>query len=180
VEWCKVVGTKLLDTSIDPDTVLSGTLETKIVKERPEGMPVAVDWPDEIYTSAETPWSISIDGTVVHISELALELVDPTLLGPIRFAVVSETAQAEFELEIFPLAETSDFKFVKRGDKPVRIIRAETEIDAAERDGVDAVGTLPGATGSLGSGGGCGSVRYTDHRTQADGPAEAAAGSVSH
>ena len=28
--------------------MLSGTLETKIVKTRPEGMPVTVDWPEEI------------------------------------------------------------------------------------------------------------------------------------
>lgn len=132
VGWCKHVGTKLLDTTIDPEAVLSGTLETKIVQVRPEGMPVTVDWPEEIYTSAETPWSVSIEGTVVHISELELELVDPTLLGPIRFAVVSETVQAEFELEIFGVADTSDFRFVLRGDKRARIIRAESEIDAAE------------------------------------------------
>ena len=30
------------------------------------------------------------------------------------------------------MAETSDFRFVLHGDKPVRIIRAETEIEAAE------------------------------------------------
>jgi hypothetical protein len=44
--------------TIDPDTVLSGTLETTLVKARPERMPVAVDWPEEIYTSAVTPWSV--------------------------------------------------------------------------------------------------------------------------
>jgi hypothetical protein len=64
--WCRCVGVKLLDVTIDPDVVLSGTLETKIVTARPEGMPVSVDWPEEIYTSAETPWPVSIDGTVVQ------------------------------------------------------------------------------------------------------------------
>lgn len=95
-------------------------------------MPVSVDWPEEIYTSVETPWSVSIDDTVVHISELELELIDPALFGPIRFAVVSEAVKAEFELEIFEVAETSDFRVVLRDDKRVRIIRAETESDASE------------------------------------------------
>jgi superfamily II DNA or RNA helicase len=132
VAWCRHVGVKLLDVTIDPDVVLGGTLETEIVTARPEGMPVSIDWPEEIYASVETPWSVSIDDAVVHISECELELIDPTLLGPIRFAVAAETVKAEFELEIFEVAETSDFRVVVRDAKRVRIIRAETAIDASE------------------------------------------------
>jgi hypothetical protein len=36
------------------------------------------------------------------------------------------------ELEIYPVDETSDFRFKLLGDKPVYIIRAETAIPAAE------------------------------------------------
>jgi len=132
VEWCKHNGAKLVDARIDPDAVLSGTLETTIVKTRPEGMPVSVDWPEEIYTSSETPWSVSIDGTKFHISELDLELVDPTLAGPIKFAVANDQARAELELEIYPVAETSDFRFKLLGDTPAHIVRGDTAISAAE------------------------------------------------
>jgi hypothetical protein len=132
VEWCKHVGAKLVDPTIDPDAVLSGTLETKIVKVRPAGMPVCVDWPEEIYRSSETPWSVSIDGTVFHISQVELELVEPTLAGPIRVAIANEQARGEFELEIFPVADTSDFRFTLLGEKAVDIIRGDTQIPAAE------------------------------------------------
>ena len=132
VQWCKHVGIKLVNATIDPDAVLSGTLETNIVKTRPEGMPVSVDWPQEIYKSDETAWSVSIDGTKFHISELSLELVDPTLGGPIKIAIANEQARAQFDLEIYRVAETSDFRFTLLGDKPAHIIRAETAIPAEE------------------------------------------------
>ena len=51
--WCKHVGVKLVNTDIDPDEVLRGTLETTILIARPDGMPISVDWPEEIYTSPE-------------------------------------------------------------------------------------------------------------------------------
>ena len=98
VQWCKDIGAKLLDLTIDPDAVLSGTLETTIAKTRPEGMPVSADWPEEIYTSSETLWSVKIDTTTFHVSELDLELVDPTIAGPIKVAIASDKARAEFEL----------------------------------------------------------------------------------
>jgi superfamily II DNA or RNA helicase len=132
VDWCKHVGTKLVDATIDPDAVLSGTLETTIVKERPAGMPVAVDWPEEIYKSSETPWSVAIDGTKVHISEVDLEVVAPTLAGPIKIGIATEDANAQLELEIYPVEETSDFRFRLLGEARVQIIRAETVIPIEE------------------------------------------------
>ena len=132
VAWCKHVGEKLLDTNIDPDEVLKGTLETAILSTRPDGMPISVDWPEEIYASMETPWSVSTGGLLKHISELALEIVDPTLAGPIRVAIVAEDARAEFELEFFQRGETSDYRFVLRGDQPVHVIRSETSFGAAD------------------------------------------------
>jgi superfamily II DNA or RNA helicase len=131
VTWCKQVGEKVLDTSIDPDMVLRGTLETTFLSARPSGMPISVDWPEEIYESIEIPWSVSIGDRVKHISEFDLEIVDPTVAGPIRFAIVSEDARAEFELEFFQQGETTDYRFVLRGDDPVLVIRAEIPFTAA-------------------------------------------------
>src|SRR5260370_9946836 len=47
-EWCKKIGSKLLDASIDPDQVLKRTLQAKTILERPGAMPIAVDWPEEM------------------------------------------------------------------------------------------------------------------------------------
>jgi superfamily II DNA or RNA helicase len=131
VMWCKQVGEKLLDSNIDPDMVLRGTLETAIVAARPSGMPIGVDWPEEIYQSIEMPWSVSIGNATRHLSEVELELVEPTLAGPIRLALVADNDRAEVELEFFQQGETADYRFVLRGDQPVRIIRGETPFEAA-------------------------------------------------
>lgn len=132
VMWCKQVGEKLLDASIDPDTVLSGTLETTILTARPDGMPISIDWPEEIYKSIEMPWSVSIGGRTRHISELGLEIVDPALVGPIRFAIAAEDARAEFELEFYRHGKIEDYRFVPRSEQPVRVLRADTASNAAD------------------------------------------------
>lgn len=130
VTWCKQVGEKLLDSSIDPDEVLRGTLETTILVARPDGMPISVDWPEEVYKSIEMPWSVSIGDRIRHISELGLEIVDPTLNGSIRFAIVAEDVRAEFELEFFRQGEIADYRFVPRDGQPVHVLRAETAFNA--------------------------------------------------
>jgi superfamily II DNA or RNA helicase len=132
VTWCRHVGAKLLDSTIHPDTVLRGTLETTIVSTRPSGMPIGVDWPEEIYTSSETPWSVSIGDRTRHISETDLEIAEPTLAGPIRFALIAEDARAEFELEFLQRGDTWDFRFVQCTGEPVRVIRAETPFSASD------------------------------------------------
>jgi hypothetical protein len=52
--WCRSIGAKLLDENINPDEVLRGTLEAITITERPALMPIAVDWPEEMYTTPES------------------------------------------------------------------------------------------------------------------------------
>jgi hypothetical protein len=132
VAWCRHVGAKLLDATIDPDSVLRGTLETKILNARPSGMPIGIDWPQEIYASSETAWSVSIGDRRKHVSEIDLQIADPTLAGAIRFALIAEDARAEFELEFVQRGETGDFRFVQRTGEAARVIRTETAFNAAE------------------------------------------------
>ena len=132
VAWCRHIGVKLLDQSIDPETVLRGTLETVIVTARPDGMPLFADWPREIYSDTEQAWSVQIADRTLHISQVELEVIDATLAGPIRFAVVADAARAEFELEYFLRGETWDYRFVRRGDEAVRIVHADAAAPAEE------------------------------------------------
>ena len=67
VAWCKHVGVKLLDQTIDPEAVLRGTLETAIVTARPDGMPFCADWPREIYSDTEQAWSVAIGNRTVKV-----------------------------------------------------------------------------------------------------------------
>jgi hypothetical protein len=123
--WCKKIGAKLLDDDIDPDEVLKGTLEAKTILARPAKMPITVDWPEEIYTAPEASWMIVIGGQEYHVGELSLEIVSPSLAGPLRFVIASENERAELGLELFEVEEVPNYRFVVRGEVPVHVRRGE-------------------------------------------------------
>ena len=124
--WCRAIGTKLLDENIDPDEVLKGTLEAKAVTQRPALMPITVDWPEEMYTTAEMLWSVSMAGRDYPVSELDLELVAPSINGPLRFKIVAEDREAELELELFEDNEGPNYRFVIRAGGAVTVRRGES------------------------------------------------------
>jgi superfamily II DNA or RNA helicase len=123
--WCKAIGGKLLDENIHPDEVLKGTLEAKAVTERPALMPITVDWPEEVYTTAEMLWSVVIREKDHPISELDLELMSPSVDGPLRFRIVAEDRAAEFELQLFEDDEGPNYRFVVPAGSAVRMRRGE-------------------------------------------------------
>jgi superfamily II DNA or RNA helicase len=130
--WCRSIGAKLLDENINPDEILQGTLEARTVTERPALMPIAVDWPEEMYTTPENLWSIVIGQNVYHISELDLELVTPSVDGPLTFRIVAEEDFAELGLELFEDAEGPNYRFVIRAGGNIRVRRGErAEADEA-------------------------------------------------
>jgi superfamily II DNA or RNA helicase len=122
VAWCKKVGAKLLDESINPDDVLKGTLVAEPVVERPAKMPISVDWPEEMYTTPEAQWTIVLGEQEYSLGEVSLEMVEPNLDGPLRFAIASENERAELELELSDV-EYPDYGFLIRGNTHARVRR---------------------------------------------------------
>jgi hypothetical protein len=121
VSWCEEIGTKLLDNTIDPDRVLQGTLIPVTLTQRPDKMPIHVDWPEDIYIEAERNWLFTLGGQEYALHELDISLVAPSLLGSLRFEVGNEDTRVEFELELIGQAEDADFRIVVRGDKTATI-----------------------------------------------------------
>lgn len=121
--WCKAIGVKLLDDSIDPDSVLSGTLKVTTVADRPRKMPIGVDWPETVYLAQEALWSITIGDREFSLSELSLELVDADVDGPIRVAIVADDARAELDLELFETGAFPDYRFVSRSTGGLEVRR---------------------------------------------------------
>ncbi|MGF7192351.1 superfamily II DNA or RNA helicase [Robbsia andropogonis] len=107
--WCKNVGKKVIDETINPEDVLKGTLVPKLVTQRPDVMPIAIEWPDLIYQDHESAFSVRLgeQGARVDFWELGLELVDPSENGEIKFRVVSESVEIILRLEITPTADDS-------------------------------------------------------------------------
>jgi hypothetical protein len=127
------MGAKLIDNRLDPDEVLKGTLESKTVLDRPAKMPIGVDWPEGIYAAPEALWSVVIGEKEYPLSELGFEVVSPSLDGPLRFAIVSETERAELELQFFEEQESPNYRFVIHSEDRVQVRRGEAETkNAAE------------------------------------------------
>jgi len=116
VAWCEEIGAKLLDGRIDPDRVLEGTLVPVTVTQRPNKMPINIDWPEEIYAELQRNWILTLDGEEYALHQLSISLVNPTLAGALRFEIRTEDRRVEFELEIFGEGDNADFRVVPLGD----------------------------------------------------------------
>jgi len=111
--WARAVGAKISDETIDPDTVLAGTLKPTPVGTVPEMTAVAVDWPNEVLARPETGCRFSGSGiaeepsTNVDIEVLARESADPLLIR-----VFSDRWESVLRLELLPADDSFDFRFV--------------------------------------------------------------------
>jgi superfamily II DNA or RNA helicase len=120
-QWCDEIGGKVTNPSIDPDEIFRHCLISKQVEQRPDQMPIAVDWPAEIYLEIEKRWEFVIDDESAPLTITSIELVSPGILTPLRFRVFTETRSVEFELDFLVDGETKDFVFRQRGDAKAAI-----------------------------------------------------------
>ncbi|MDE0184253.1 MAG: DEAD/DEAH box helicase family protein [Candidatus Poribacteria bacterium] len=125
--WCKMVGSKLIDAEIDPDDVLSGTLNATTINERPAKMPIACDWPEEMYKTPEVMWAFIINGEEYLFSNLDISIVDTPLSGSLTFALVSDTEQIEIELVFYEGDNGPDYRFKLPHGRTVMIRRGNSE-----------------------------------------------------
>lgn len=98
IEWCRAVGKKLIDESITTEAALRHVIVPKHVTTRPAGVPMAVQWPDELLERREDLVEFRIGNETALLLDVGLEVVDPDPTGPIRFRVFTESASAEYEV----------------------------------------------------------------------------------
>ena len=98
--WCRSVGGKLNDQSLDPEEVLNGTLVPVLVTSRPDKVPIAIDWPEVFSKEREECFSFTLRGQPAALCETGLVLDDPSEHGPLGFSLVSDAARASFEFVI--------------------------------------------------------------------------------
>jgi len=114
--WLSFIGKKVLDTSIDPDEVLSGTLKPKVVSTRPAKIPIRIDWPTDIYSSAENDYSFDFgDGIKIPMYLLDIELKNLDISSNIEFSISSEFKSIDFTLIIKRVDDIDIYEINKSG-----------------------------------------------------------------
>jgi superfamily II DNA or RNA helicase len=100
LNWCHNVGGKITDSSIDSEKVIEGLLKAAVVTARPVSMPITIEWPTSILNAPQRTVDVVFNGTPTPIYSVEISLLDPTVDGPLKFAVTDGYNLAEYELTI--------------------------------------------------------------------------------
>ncbi len=101
-KWCRSIGEIVEDSSIDPNIVLQHTLVMEKLKQRPNVMPILIDWHNKMYENAESRYTININGSVYDLSNIELNLLNPSVdvSQRLKFTVDTNEYSIQFEIEI--------------------------------------------------------------------------------
>lgn len=126
VRWCRSIGPKIADESINTDMVLRNVLRPKRQQDFPdEKMPISIDWPEGLSVSDEDRTDISFGELSMPLSECDLEISAFETGAPVRFRLRSAGLSAEFEADIRDGVAT----FRRRTDALVTITRGKRTRD---------------------------------------------------
>ena len=98
VMWCQGVGQKLLDDSISTAEILQHVIIPETVKERPNLIPLMIEWPPYFLIRSDEAVSVEIDGEIHPFYQVGLEITTFADTGPLGFRVKVDEKQAEYEV----------------------------------------------------------------------------------
>lgn len=113
-KWCKAMGEIIENNAIDPNIVLQHTLAIEKLQQRPNVMPISIDWNPEMYENTESKYIININGSIYDLSKTELNLFNPSVEvnESLKFTVDTEEHSIQFEIEI-GLNQTTDEAYYK-------------------------------------------------------------------
>jgi len=121
--WCKSIGRKILDETINPNEVLKGTLEPQLIDAPPVVMPILVDWPEELYRNLESAFSCDFDGDgLIPMHLVSIELHRPAKSGVLKFNVVCEDDFSSFELRLSKTDEKFDYEIIHAAGSKLSVV----------------------------------------------------------
>lgn len=131
--WAKGIGEKLVDESIDPDTVLAGTLKPNAIVSVPNKVVIAVEWPTELLASPESSTIFMMSKfSEENLTNVDIQACPRTDDGPITVKVFCDHWENHFQLEFFSLENRVDFRFLQIGGPDLNIRRGRTVMTLAE------------------------------------------------
>jgi superfamily II DNA or RNA helicase len=99
VDWCRLVGTKLIDDAIDPASLLRTTMTMTAVSERPPGLvPLEIEWSENVWIRNEDVVQFRFGDNTADLLDVGLEMTDHSPDGRLTFKVFTDQTRATFEL----------------------------------------------------------------------------------
>lgn len=123
--WCRHIGSKIVDESIDPEVALKGTLIPRQVDARPSVVAIGVDWPSDVLDLVESMTAVVWpSGTECRLTDVSLEVVESAVTEPLVLRVFTDERELRVRLELFRVNDTTtDFRFVYEGTQTASIRR---------------------------------------------------------
>ncbi|MGB3524787.1 MAG: DEAD/DEAH box helicase family protein [Flavobacteriales bacterium] len=121
--WCRLMGSKLIDETIDTSAIIQGTLKVTYVAERPQQFILGVDWPETLYTDQESAWTVVVDGREYQLFEISIVPTSFSDTGPLGFKLLGEDWILEFEVKLFAEEENANYSVRMLSNRNVRIRR---------------------------------------------------------
>lgn len=113
IKWCDHNGNKLLDDTIDINSVMKGAIIPKVISTLPtETDPISISWNDSLYSLNEDAiYLIRTNKTKYPLYTFDLKLVHFET-DYIRFQVSNDTFSSIYEMQLFTQNEIGRFRFV--------------------------------------------------------------------
>ena len=129
--WCKSIGDKLADDSIDTEEILRTSVFSEIAGSIPRAFPIYIDWPEEFYDEAEAAISFFVDADARQwpLYETTLELGDSRADRSISFRLVHDEESAEVTLCFAGTGEGADYVYKLQPGHSVKIGNRSTQRD---------------------------------------------------
>ena len=98
VTWAESVGALLTDDLISVASVMNGFVIPKFVEERPDLVPLGIEWPYTLLARISEARQVEFRGRSIPLLDLDLSIVEPRLDGPIEFKVSSAIWDLSYEM----------------------------------------------------------------------------------
>lgn len=99
-DWCDTVGTKVTDETISVDELMRNFIRPVVLTERPQLVPLAVEWPWEIFANLREEFKIEHEGAAWPIVDADLEIRSHTKAGPVEIRVGTPDWHLDYDLII--------------------------------------------------------------------------------
>lgn len=140
--WCRNLGKKLIDESIDPNQVLRDTLIPEIITEIPNIYVTHIDWDDNFYDFPESKIELNINGSF-NSSYCSIAILNESNAGTIEFEVISPNGSSKFKKELFIDTDIEENQFANFRITKLDTVQSEITVGSKTFNLVDYLNTFP-------------------------------------